>query len=147
MSMPISFDNLQPITPATTPQPAAPTKTDPNDPTSFAATLKTATEAAAEPAQGVKAAFETHPAPQVHHAHPAGAPPDRPADVAVEQVPGHEGKILDGKDKGMYINEAANERQGEAFRLEHHDGRWLHVYGTGDQAVTEVVDAPPTAGQ
>jgi hypothetical protein len=154
MNMPISFNTLQPITPATPATPPSNPAADPTDPNSFAATLKQATSeattATTQAHQGVEASHVTHPAPQAHHAehaqhvhHAHGSPPDRPIGEEVEQVANaHEAKILSGKDKGMFLNEAENPRQGEAFRLEHHDGRWLHIYGSGDQAETMVIKDP-----
>src|SRR5271156_5875733 len=143
MNMPISFNTLSPAPPPAPPPPATtPPAADPNDPASFAATLKQATKASAAPHQGVEASHTTPAAPS------AGAPPARPIGEELDQVPGaNEAKILSGADQGMFLNEAtANPRQDEAFRLEHHDGRWLHVYGSGDQQGTEVVDGPSAGG-
>lgn len=44
-------------------------------------------------------------------------------------------KVMSGAREGMYVNETANARHGQAFQLEYHGGRRWHVYGEGADRV------------
>lgn len=48
-------------------------------------------------------------------------------------VPGHSDykKIVGGKRHGEYVNLSGNSRTGKVFRIERHDGKIWHVYGSG----------------
>ena len=58
-------------------------------------------------------------------------------------VTGHSGyaDILSGSRNGLYVNIAGGEREGQAFQLEHHGDKDLHVYGEGKDRKVIVVPA------
>ena len=54
-------------------------------------------------------------------------------------------KITDGPREGYYINLSRGERRGEVFKVEHRDGKRVHVYGSGDQE--KVIEALKDSGR
>ena len=139
--MSTSVPDLASIVPAPAPVPAA---TDAGSagtaggaPGGFATALK-----AASTATGGAAA----PATSGGSSRGANIPPSRPSGEQLQVIAGAPyAKIESGVDAGQYLNEAAgNPRQGEAFQLEHRNGRTLHVYGSGTDEIIEVIH-PRTA--
>jgi len=111
--------------PATAPDEASGTGT-----ATFAAALKSATGGTAAPGSSATAVTEAQE-------------PARPSGEQLQAVPDAPyAKILTGAQTGLYLNEApGNPREGDAFRLEHRDGRDVHVYGSGADEVVEII--PP----
>ncbi|MEA2482045.1 MAG: hypothetical protein QOJ07_3967, partial [Thermoleophilaceae bacterium] len=59
-------------------------------------------------------------------------------------VKGHDdyAEIIAGDRKGQFVNLNRGSRKGEAFTIEQRDGKTVHVYGTGDSAISvEVSDS------
>ena len=75
---------------------------------------------------------------------PSGSQPHARGSFAahLERVQGHSyARIESGPQRGLYVNQSGNARNGEVFRLEIRDGREYHVYGAGADAL--VVGLPP----
>jgi len=102
--------------------------------TTFAAALKTATGGTAAPGSSATATIDSSSPAQE---------PARPTGEQLQAVPDAPyAKILTGAQAGLYLNQApGNPREGEAFHLEHRDGRDVHVYGSGADELVEII--PP----
>jgi len=139
--MSTSLRDLVPIaavTPTPTPASTGTARSEPSDPTGFAAALQTATAATTGGAA----------APGTTTTTSSGQTSEKPTGEQLQAVPDAPyAKITSGADTGLYLNEAAgNPREGEAFRLEQHDAETWHVYGTGSSETIEVIRAASATG-
>ncbi|WP_205697295.1 hypothetical protein [Conexibacter sp. SYSU D00693] len=68
---------------------------------------------------------------------------DAKATRKLQPIKGHEfSKVLEGAQKGHYVNRSGNARDGETFQRVHRDGRLFHVYGEGkERTVVELKTA------
>lgn len=64
----------------------------------------------------------------------------------LQPVPRHgRAKIVAGEREGQYLNTSGNKRDGQAFKMEYHNGRRWHVYGTGADRVVIAFAKPAQA--
>ena len=73
----------------------------------------------------------------------------RPDNEHTTRVSGHPySRILNGVDKGMYLNQlAGNPREGAVFKLVERDDRVFHVYGSGKDKLVVEIKAKPKAAE